>query len=139
MTEFAGIFPIVNTTFHDDGTLDLESQRRLVRFLIEAGAHGLGLFGNASEGYALAEDERRLLTRVILEEVGGVMPVIVSSGHTGTDVAVALSRRGGGRGRGRADDHAAAFSEAGRRRGLCTTSRRSRRRCGSRSWCRTRR
>lgn len=92
MTEFAGIFPIVNTAFHDDGTLDIESQRRLVRFLIEAGAHGLGLHGNASEGYALGEDERRLLTRVILEEVAGAIPVIVSSGHTGTDVAVALSR-----------------------------------------------
>ena len=30
MTPFAGIYPIVNTTFHDDGTLDLVSQRRLV-------------------------------------------------------------------------------------------------------------
>lgn len=88
---FAGIYPIVNTTFNHDGTLDLVSQRRLVRFLIDAGAHGLGLFGNASEGYALAEDERRQLTRVILEEVGGAVPVVVSSGYTGTDVAVSLS------------------------------------------------
>jgi 2-keto-3-deoxy-L-arabinonate dehydratase len=91
MTSFAGIYPIVNTTFHDDGTLDLASQRRLVRFLIDSGAHGLGLFGNASEGYALGEAERRQLTTVILEEVGGAVPVIVSSGHTGTDVAVSLS------------------------------------------------
>jgi 2-keto-3-deoxy-L-arabinonate dehydratase len=91
MTAFAGIYPIVNTTFHPDGRLDLESQRRLVRFLIDSGAHGLGLFGNASEGYTLADDERRQLTRVILEEVAGALPVIVSSGHTGTDAAVALS------------------------------------------------
>lgn len=91
MTTFAGIFPIVNTTFNDDGTLDLVSQRQLVRFLIDAGAHGLGLFGNASEGYALAEEERRTLTAVILEEVAGAVPVIVSSGHTGTDVAVSIS------------------------------------------------
>lgn len=92
MTSFAGIFPIVNTTFHDDGRIDLESQRRLVRFLVESGAHGLGVFGNASEGYTLAEDERRQLLKVILDEVGGRIPVVVSSGHTGTDVAVALSR-----------------------------------------------
>ena len=91
MTAFAGIYPIVNTTFHDDGTLDLVSQRRLVRFLVDSGVHGLGLFGNASEGYALAEEERRQLTAVILEEVAGAVPVIVSSGHTGTDVAVSLS------------------------------------------------
>lgn len=88
---FAGIYPIVTTTFNHNGTLDFVSQRRLVRFLIDAGAHGLGLFGNASEGYALAEDERRQLTRVILEEVGGAVPVVVSSGYTGTDVAVSLS------------------------------------------------
>lgn len=92
MTRFAGIYPIVNTTFHDDGRIDLDSQRRLVRFVLDSGAHGLGLFGNASEGYTLGEDERRQLLRVIVEEVGGAVPIVVSSGHTGTDMAVALSR-----------------------------------------------
>lgn len=91
MTQFAGIFPIVATTFHDDGALDLDSQRRLVRFLLDSGAHGLGLFGNASEGYALGEDERRELMRVILREVAGAVPVVISTGHTGTDQAVRLS------------------------------------------------
>lgn len=91
MISFAGIFPIVNTTFNDDGTIDLASQRRLVRFLIDAGAHGLGLFGNASEGYALSDQERRTLTQAIIEEVAGAVPVIISSGHTGADVAAALS------------------------------------------------
>jgi 2-keto-3-deoxy-L-arabinonate dehydratase len=91
MTHFAGIYPIVATTFENDGTLDLESQRRLVRFLLESGAHGLGLFGNASEGYTLADDERRELSRVILDEVAGAVPVVISSGHSGTDQAVRLS------------------------------------------------
>jgi 2-keto-3-deoxy-L-arabinonate dehydratase len=92
MTAFAGIFPIINTTFHDDGRIDIESQRRLVRFVIESGAHGIGIFGNASEGYTLTEDERRQLMRVIIDEVRGAVPVVVSSGHTGTDAAVVLSR-----------------------------------------------
>ncbi|HET6783652.1 MAG TPA: dihydrodipicolinate synthase family protein [Pseudoxanthomonas sp.] len=89
---FKGVFPIVNTTFRDDGSIDMESQRRLVRFLLDAGAHGLGLFGNASEGYALSGDERREILRMIVREVDGQVPVIASSGHTGTDLAVALSR-----------------------------------------------
>jgi 2-keto-3-deoxy-L-arabinonate dehydratase len=93
MTTFEGIFPIVNTTFHEDGSLDLDSQRRLVRFLLECGADGLGLFGTASEGYTLSADERLQLMRVILREVDGRVPVIVSTGHTGTDIAVALSRQ----------------------------------------------
>lgn len=91
MDKFQGVFPIVNTTFHDDGTIDLESQRRLVRFLLDCGAHGLGLFGVASEGYTLSGAERTELLRVILKEVDGRVPVIASTGHTGTDVAVALS------------------------------------------------
>jgi 2-keto-3-deoxy-L-arabinonate dehydratase len=92
MKSFRGIFPIVNTPFHEDGSIDFESQRRLIHFLIDAGAHGLGLFGNASEGYTLAGAERAELLKIILEETNGRAPVIVSSGHTGTDVAVALSR-----------------------------------------------
>jgi 4-hydroxy-tetrahydrodipicolinate synthase len=93
MAVFEGIFPVVNTTFHDDGGLDLESQRRLVRFLLDCGAHGLALFGTASEGYTLSGDDRLQLMRLIVREVDRRVPVIVSTGHTGTDVAVALSRQ----------------------------------------------
>ena len=31
MKQFRGVFPIVNTTFRDDGAIDVESQLRLVR------------------------------------------------------------------------------------------------------------
>ena len=87
MSNFTGIFPIVNTTFLEDG------QVRLVRFLLESGAHGLGLFGTASEGYTLSTDERVQLMRLIVREVDGRVPVVMSTGHTGTDVAVMLSRQ----------------------------------------------
>jgi 4-hydroxy-tetrahydrodipicolinate synthase len=92
LIEFSGVFPIAITPFHDDGSVDFESQRRLIRYLLNAGARGLGLFGNASEGYTLASEERSQLLSVILEEVQGRLPVIVSTGHTGTDVAVEISR-----------------------------------------------
>lgn len=87
-----GIFPIVATTFHEDGSLDLESQERLVEHLLEAGAHGLGLFGNASEGYTLLPEERITLLKMIVQRVNGRVPIVVSTGHTGTDAAVQLSR-----------------------------------------------
>src|SRR5436190_6868242 len=92
MRELQGIFPILNTTFHEDGSLDLDSQLRLVRHLLESGAHGLGLFGNASEGYALVADERTRILRLVNKEVNGRVPLVVSSGHSGTDAAVLLSR-----------------------------------------------
>jgi 4-hydroxy-tetrahydrodipicolinate synthase len=87
-----GVFPIVVTPFADDGSVDYDSFDRLLDHLLGQGAHGLGLFGNASEGYALYGDERaRMLDRAV-KRVGGRVPLVASSGHTGTDAAVALSR-----------------------------------------------
>ena len=58
MRKLRGVYPILNTTFNEDGSLDLSSQASLVEHLLESGAHGLGMFGNASEGYALTTTER---------------------------------------------------------------------------------
>lgn len=88
----SGVFPIANTPFHPDGSVDFESQDRLIDYLLEQGAHGLGLFGNASEGYALSGPERIELMRRIAKRVNGRVPLVASSGHTGTDAAVELSK-----------------------------------------------
>lgn len=93
MKTFSGIYPILVTTFHEDGSLDIDSQLRLVDYLLAQGAHGLGLFGNASEGYTLADTERLRLMEAIRQRVDGRVPLIASSGHTGTDSAVELSRK----------------------------------------------
>jgi len=90
---FSGVYPIVNTTFHGDGSLDLVSQLKLVDYLLEAGARGLGLFGNASEGYALADDERRELLAAIAKHVNGRVPLVVSTGATGNALAVRASKQ----------------------------------------------
>lgn len=86
-----GVFPIVVTPFYDDGTIDFDSLDRLVEHLLEQGAHGLGLFGNASEGYTLLASERAQMLKRIAARVDGRVPLVASSGHTGTDAAVALS------------------------------------------------
>lgn len=88
-----GVFPILSTTFHDDGSLDLHSQSKLVEHLVQLGAHGLGLFGNASEGYALSDEERVLLLQEIRKAAGPDLPLVASTGHSGTQAAVELSRK----------------------------------------------
>ena len=87
-----GVYPIVVTPFNDDGTVDFGSLDRLVEFLLEQGAHGLGLFGNASEGYALQTSERLEMLRRIAKRVNGRVPLVASSGHTGAEPAVDLSK-----------------------------------------------
>jgi 4-hydroxy-tetrahydrodipicolinate synthase len=90
---FAGVYPILVTAFDDEGRLDIASQLRLVDYLLEQGAHGLGLFGNASEGYALEASERVELMQAIAKHVNGRVPLIASSGATGTRSAVELSKQ----------------------------------------------
>jgi len=91
-TRLSGVYPIANTPFHPNGAVDFDSQDRLVDHLLEQGAHGLGLFGNASEGYTLSAAERIELMRRIAKRVNGRVPLVASSGHTGTDAAVELSK-----------------------------------------------
>lgn len=90
---YKGVFPVVPTTFHEDGTLDLESQKRCLDFMIDAGSNGLCILANFSEQFSLSDEERETLTRVALEHVAGRVPVIVTTTHYGTAVCAARSRR----------------------------------------------
>jgi 4-hydroxy-tetrahydrodipicolinate synthase/2-keto-3-deoxy-L-arabinonate dehydratase len=90
---YQGVFPVVPTTFKDDGSLDLESQKRCVDFMIDAGSHGLCILANFSEQFSLSDDERELITRTVLAHVAGRVPVIVTTTHYGTAVCAARSRR----------------------------------------------
>jgi len=83
---YQGVFPVVPTTFTEGGALDLESQRRCVDFMIDAGSDGLCILANFSEQFVLSDEERETLTRTILKHVAGRVPVIVTTTHFGTRV-----------------------------------------------------
>lgn len=89
---YEGVFPIVLTPFDEHCEIDEPSQLALLNYLIDCGVHGIAILGNASEGYALSESEKARLMKLIISEVRGRVPVFVSTGHTGTHVAVQLSR-----------------------------------------------
>jgi len=90
---YRGVFPVVPTTFREDGALDLESQKRCVDFMIAAGSNGLCILANFSEQFLLGDEEREVLTRTILEHVRGRVPVIVTTTHFSTEVCAARSVR----------------------------------------------
>jgi dihydrodipicolinate synthase/N-acetylneuraminate lyase len=90
---YQGVFPVVPTTFTDAGELDLESQKRCVDFMIDAGSTGLCILANFSEQFVLSDDEREVLTAAILKHVAGRVPVIVTTTHFGTKVCAERSRR----------------------------------------------
>ena len=88
-----GVFPVVPTTFDDNGALDLESQRRCVDFMIDAGSDGLCILANFSEQFSLTDIERDTLIDVILKHVEGRVPVIVTTTHFSPAVCAERSRR----------------------------------------------
>ncbi len=90
---YKGVFPVVPTTFDDAGELDLDSQRRCVDFMIDAGSTGLCILANFSEQFVLSDTDREVLTRAILDHVAGRVPVIVTTTHFGTRVCAERSRR----------------------------------------------
>ncbi|MCW5636416.1 MAG: dihydrodipicolinate synthase family protein [Rubrivivax sp.] len=90
---YRGVFPVVPTTFDEQGALDLASQKRCLDFMIDAGSDGLCILANFSEQFLLSDEEREVLTRTALEHVAGRVPVIVTTTHTSTKVCAERSRR----------------------------------------------
>lgn len=71
-----GIFPVIPTLFTAGNALDLDAQRRVIRFALEAGAHGLVFPGVASEYSHLSLTEREQLLALVAEEAGGKVPLV---------------------------------------------------------------
>lgn len=87
-----GVFPILITPFDDHARIDDDSLRRLIDFNIDAGVHGLGV-ALGSEIFKLSEAERDHVTRVVVAQVRGRVPVVINTGAPGTDLAVLYSQR----------------------------------------------
>ena len=73
-TRYKGVFPVVPTTFTESGDLDLESQKRCVDFMIDAGSNGICILANFSEQFVLSDEEREVLSTAILRHVAGRVP-----------------------------------------------------------------
>jgi 2-keto-3-deoxy-L-arabinonate dehydratase len=88
-----GIFPVVPTTFDEQGALDLPSQMRAIDFMIEAGSDGICILANFSEQFVLSDEEREILTDAILKHVAGRVPVIVTTTHYSSRICAERSKR----------------------------------------------
>jgi 4-hydroxy-tetrahydrodipicolinate synthase len=93
MTLINGVFNILATPFTEQGLVDEESLRSLVEFQLKAGAVGLTILGIMGEVSKLADAERDLITRVVIAQVNGRVPVIVNTTHTGTRVVIETAHR----------------------------------------------
>lgn len=91
-TALTGILPIAPTPFHEDGRVDEEGMRRVLDCMIDQGVDGICILANYSEQFLLSDEERALLMRISLEHVAGRVPVIVTTSHFHTGIAVERAR-----------------------------------------------
>ena len=89
---YRGVFPIAPTPFADDGALDLDGQRRVLDCMIDQGVDAICILANYSEQFLLSDAERATLMRLSLDHVAGRVPVIVTTSHFYTAIAVERAR-----------------------------------------------
>lgn len=83
-----GIIPIALVPFDDRGGIDEAALRRIVRFELAGGVHGLGINGFASEAYKLGDQERERTAAIVAEELGGSVPLVIGIAPGSTEAAV---------------------------------------------------
>ncbi len=90
--DFQGVF-VPNVTPFKGGEIDEPSLRRLVDYLIEAGASGLVPCGTTGESATLSHDEHIRVIETVVEQVSGRVPVIAGIGTNDTRESIRLLGR----------------------------------------------
>jgi dihydrodipicolinate synthase/N-acetylneuraminate lyase len=83
-----GNYPILPTAFNESEDFDETSQRNLIDYIIHDGAHGVVTLANASEGFSLSDEEKKIVADTVINQVNGRMPVVVTISHPSTRIAV---------------------------------------------------
>jgi 4-hydroxy-tetrahydrodipicolinate synthase len=87
------VLTAIVTPFRADGSLDLDSFRRLARHLVENGSDGLVVTGTTGESPTLSDEEKGELWRAAVEEVGDQATVVAGTGTYDTRHSVVLTKR----------------------------------------------
>ncbi len=88
-----GIIPPILTPFFEDESVNYDEVRNQVNRMIDAGVHGLFPFGTNGEAYALSNDEKIEILKVVVDETKGRVPVYAGTGCITTRDTVELSKR----------------------------------------------
>jgi 4-hydroxy-tetrahydrodipicolinate synthase len=78
------IAPVV-TPFTAEGAVDHDSLRRLIRWQLDSGSHGISLGGSTGEPSAQTVGERVAAMRVAAEEVADQVPFLPGTGSAKLD------------------------------------------------------
>jgi 4-hydroxy-tetrahydrodipicolinate synthase len=80
VSAWQGVFPYLATPLTHADEVDREALRRLVRFCVNEGCHGITPLGSSGELPYLESGDRRATIETVVEEVAGKVPVLVGVG-----------------------------------------------------------
>ena len=87
-----GVITALVTPFNQEGEVDEEALRGLVDFQVKSGVDGFYPCGTAGEGMIMSLEQRRKVAEVVIDQVGGRVPIIVHVGAADTAAVVELAR-----------------------------------------------
>jgi len=86
-----GSIVAIVTPMHEDGSLDLNSLRKLVDFHVQEGTDGIVIVGTTGESPTVNVEEHCELIKVTVEHAAGRIPVIAGTGANSTAEAIELT------------------------------------------------
>ena len=87
-----GIYAALITPMDASGAVSFNALRKIVRWQLNQGVEGFYLCGSSGEGLLLSLDERKKIAEEVINEVGGVVPVIIHTGTIRTADVIELSK-----------------------------------------------
>lgn len=93
---FEGIYTPAITPLQADGSIDDAGFARVLEHLVASKVHGIIIGGSTGEYYAQTAEERRHLAERAKDVIGGRVPLIVGTGATRTEDAVAFAEHAAG-------------------------------------------
>ena len=79
-----GVIPAMLTPMTANGDIDERGIRSLVRYLMSHGVNGVFVLGSSGEFSFLLPEERASVIRIVVDEVGGRLPVLAGVSDSGT-------------------------------------------------------
>lgn len=92
MITFEGIFTPAITPYNAQGEIDRQAYAAVLESLIAGGVHGIIIGGSTGEYYSQSMEERKLLAELAREVIDHRVSLIVGTGATRTEDAVAYAR-----------------------------------------------
>ena len=87
-----GIIPPIITPMNADESVNEIELRRQVERQIEGGVHGIFALGTNGEGYILNHEEKANILEIVVDQVGGRVPVYAGTGCISTKDTIAQSK-----------------------------------------------